>query len=54
VSAYTSSDGVSWVQIGSSLTINMGQNVYVGLVMCSNNASTLATATFDNVTVTSP
>jgi hypothetical protein len=49
VSAYTSLDGVNWVPIGSSQTINMGQNVYIGLVMCSNSTTTLATATFDNV-----
>src|SRR5207302_2104186 len=34
---------------GSSQTISMGQNVYIGLVICSNSTSTLATATFDNV-----
>src|SRR5438309_7933896 len=54
VSAYTSADGVNWVPIGSSQTINMSQSVYIGLALCSNNTSTLATATFDNVSVTSP
>jgi hypothetical protein len=54
LNAYTSADGVNWVAIGSSQTINMGQSVYIGLVVCSNNSSTLATATFDNVSVTSP
>src|SRR5437879_11085346 len=53
VSAYTSADGVNWTPIGSSQTINMGQSVYVGLALCSNNTSTLATATFDNVSVNS-
>jgi len=54
VSAYTSADGVNWVAIGSSQTINMGQNIDIGLALVSNNTSTLATATFDNVSVTSP
>jgi hypothetical protein len=45
---------VNWTPIGPSQTINMGQSVYIGLVVCSNSSSTLATATFDNVSVTSP
>ena len=50
-SSYTSSDGVNWVQFGSSQTINMGQNVYIGLGVSSVSTSSLATATFDNVSV---
>src|SRR4029077_20497571 len=53
VSAFTSADGVNWMPIGNSQTINMGQNVYIGLALCSNNSSTLATATYDNVSVNS-
>jgi len=51
--SYTSSDGMNWTQQGSQ-TINMGQNVYVGLAVNSGSASAAATATFDNVSVTSP
>jgi len=51
LSAFTSSDGVNWAPIGTTLTINMGQNVYVGLAVYSGNTSVLATATFDNVSV---
>jgi hypothetical protein len=29
----------------------MGQNVYIGLAFLSNNSSTLATATYDSVSV---
>ena len=54
ISAYTSADGVNWAPIGNSQTINMGQNVYVGLALTSNGGSTLATATYDNVSVTTP
>src|SRR5207245_6274030 len=53
LSAYTSADGVNWTPIGSPQTINMGQSVYIGLAVCSNNTSTLATATFDNLSVNS-
>src|SRR6266571_2775548 len=53
LNAYTSADGVNWTPIGSPQTINMGQSVYIGLVVCSNNSSTLATATFDNLSVNS-
>jgi len=48
---YTSLDGVNWVPIGASQTISMAQNVYIGLAVCSGNNSSLATATFDNVSV---
>src|ERR1700674_4040833 len=53
-SSYTSSDGVNWTQLGTSQTISMAQNVYVGLAVNSGSGSALATATFDNVSVTSP
>jgi len=52
-SSYYSPDGVSWMQLGSSQTISMGENVYVGLVVSSESNSSLATATFDNVSVSS-
>jgi hypothetical protein len=45
---------VNWVQLGTSQTISMAQNVYVGLAVNSGSASARATATFDNVSVTSP
>ncbi len=57
-SSYSSSDGVSWVQMGTTHTISMAQNVYVGLAVSGDNWTTsnppLATATFDNVSITSP
>ena len=53
-SGYTSSDGVNWVRLGTSQTISMAQNVYVGLAVNSGTNSALATATFDNVSITSP
>jgi regulation of enolase protein 1 (concanavalin A-like superfamily) len=50
-SGYTSLDGVNWVQVGTSQTISMAQNVYIGLAVSANNNSAVATATFDSVSV---
>jgi len=50
---YGSSDGVNWVQVSPSITINMAQNAYVGLAVSSNSLSSLSTSTFDNVSVNS-
>src|SRR5260370_2734375 len=51
---YYSSDGVNWVQVGTSQTIAMAQKVYVGLAVSSHNASALATFTFYNVSLSTP
>src|SRR5580658_4875236 len=52
-SSFVSSDGVNWVQLGTSQTISMAQNVYIGLAVNSGSTTALATATFDNVSVNS-
>jgi RHS repeat-associated protein len=52
-SSYFSWDGQVWNQIGSTQTISMSTNVYVGLAVSSESGSSLTTATFDNVSVTS-
>jgi hypothetical protein len=49
LSGYSSPDGATWTQVGTSQTITMGQNVYIGLAVTSGSTSSLATATFDNV-----
>jgi YD repeat-containing protein len=48
-SGYTTADGLNWVQVGSTQTIQMASNVYIGLAVCSINNSALLTATFDHV-----
>ena len=53
LSVYDSSDGITWVQIGSNQTITMGTTADVGLVVDSVTTG-LQTATFDNVTITTP
>jgi len=42
------------VQLGTSQTVSMAQNVYVGLAVSSRSTSSLATATFDGVLLTKP
>jgi RHS repeat-associated protein len=49
-----SPDGVNWVELGTSQTITMAQNVYIGLAATSRSTSTLATVTFDNVSISTP
>ena len=51
---YGSADGANWVQLGSSQTVSMAQNVYVGLAVSSRSTAALASATFDNVSLTKP
>jgi regulation of enolase protein 1 (concanavalin A-like superfamily) len=51
---YISADGVNWTQVGATQTITMTQTVYIGLAVSANNNSAVATATFDNVSVTMP
>jgi RHS repeat-associated protein len=46
-----SSDGVNWVELGTPQTIPMAQSVYIGLAVASLDNSALATATFDNVSI---
>ena len=48
--SYLSADGTSWTTTGSA-TINMSAAVYVGLAVNSRVDSSLATATFTNLTV---
>ena len=52
-SAYSSVDRVNWTQQGSTQTISMAQNVYLGLAISSESNSSLATATFDSVSISS-
>ena len=51
---YGSTDGVNWVPLGTSQTMSMAQNVYIGLAVSNRTTSSLATATFDGVSVTTP
>jgi RHS repeat-associated protein len=48
---YRSNNGSSWTLM-QSRTVTMGTNVYIGMAVTGNSTTTLATGTFDNVTVT--
>jgi RHS repeat-associated protein len=50
-SGYVSPNSVDWTQVGTTQTISMATDVYVGLGVTANSTSSLATATFDNVSV---
>jgi regulation of enolase protein 1 (concanavalin A-like superfamily) len=52
VSAYWSLDGQNWWGIGAD-TIQMASTIYAGLAVTSHDAGAIATAVFDNVSVTS-
>ena len=49
---YISQNNFDWTQVATT-TINMAQNVYIGLGLASGAATTLETATFDSVSVNS-
>ena len=51
LTAYTSSNGSNWSQIGSQ-NISMANAVKIGLALTSHNDGTLNTSTFNNVSVT--
>ncbi len=51
LTAFKSSNGTTWSQVGSPTTISMGSSVYVGLASSSNVTGSLSRALFDNVTV---
>jgi regulation of enolase protein 1 (concanavalin A-like superfamily) len=53
ITAYTSANGSTWTQVGTA-TISLTAPVTIGLFTCAHNSSALNTATFDNVSVTSP
>jgi regulation of enolase protein 1 (concanavalin A-like superfamily) len=50
---YGSTDGVNWLQLGTQ-TVSMAPSVYVGLAVSNRTTSSLATATFDGVSITTP
>jgi hypothetical protein len=49
--AYQSADGIKWIAISKSVTINMATSVYIGLAVTSHDNGTLNIAKFDNVSV---
>ncbi|HMJ89015.1 MAG TPA: Calx-beta domain-containing protein, partial [Candidatus Acidoferrum sp.] len=52
IRSFQSSDGVLWNQVGADVPLPFGPEVLAGLAVSSQLEGGLATATFDNVTVT--
>jgi len=50
-SGYLSADAINWVQLGSSQTITMPQEVFIGMGVSGWSTTTLGSATFDNVSL---
>jgi hypothetical protein len=51
LTGYKSADGVTWTPVGSSVTITMASNIYIGLAVTAHNSTGTATGVFDNVNV---
>ncbi|HWX23028.1 MAG TPA: cellulase family glycosylhydrolase [Candidatus Binatia bacterium] len=49
--AYTSTSGSVWSQVGSPVTLAMSRDAFVGMAVTAHNNTRLNTATFDNVSV---
>ncbi len=52
--AWRSPDGVTWTQLGSNQTMALPNDLLAGLAVSSRSDGTLSTATFDNVTFSTP
>src|SRR5207253_1692605 len=51
VTAYKSTDGTAWTQVGEPQEIRMDPRVYVGLAVCSRDTNAACAATFQGVTM---
>jgi RHS repeat-associated protein len=52
ISGYTSSDGATWTQVGSTTTAGLPSTILIGLFDGSHNSTIASTDTFDNVAIT--
>jgi len=50
---FSSSDGVTWTQVGQ-ISVTMASNALEGLAVCAHNNTALNTSTFDNVSINTP
>ena len=53
ITTYQSADGSNWTQVGSTSSVLLPTTALIGVFVSSHNTTTLGTATFDNVSVTS-
>jgi hypothetical protein len=49
--AYYSTDGINWIQVGSSEIVGLNSTALAGLAVTSNNTSALCTAAFSSVSI---
>ena len=49
--AFASQDGITWTQVGTTQTVSMASNVYVGLAVSSASTTSALPCIFDNVSV---
>lgn len=52
--SYKSADGLTWTQMSTAKTITMGATAEVGLAVCAYANTVMGSATFDNVSITTP
>jgi Family of unknown function (DUF6288)/Carbohydrate esterase, sialic acid-specific acetylesterase/Bacterial Ig domain len=52
ITAYKSTNGTSWTQVGSTTNTTFASTCYIGLAVASGSTTTLNTSQFSNVTVT--
>ncbi|MEA3227112.1 MAG: hypothetical protein U9Q07_14275, partial [Planctomycetota bacterium] len=53
-SGYLSTDGIEWIQQGTTATIDMASDAYVGVCVTSHASGEVRTFTFDNVSAEVP
>ncbi|NOJ84035.1 DUF1349 domain-containing protein, partial [Myxococcus xanthus] len=51
-SAFYSTDGTTWIQVGAAATVALNTNTMIGMAATSGNKTQLSTATFSNVGIT--
>jgi len=52
ISAYKSTNGTTWINVGSTLNTTFGSTCYIGLAVGSGSDTTINTSQFSNVSVT--
>jgi hypothetical protein len=48
---YASTDGVTWTQIGSAVTMSLPSTIYLGLAVSSRSASATSTVQFRDISL---
>ncbi len=51
ITAYYSYNSINWVQVGTTLSMNLPETLYVGMAVTSHDNSRLTSATFQNVSL---